>query len=332
MLCHNCDDTRIEYTGTGSIYLYTFSFEYNERGDIRVATKNLDGRYSVVDDDEWSFENDTTIRFNTPPEEGQVFIIYRCTDITPMPAEFFPGHSVKADDLNDNFFVLQSAIEENRCSISKISDEVDMRITQAEQEAGEWVNFNDGRLASSDAIRARHDTHVTHEVPPTVIYEQPGKGWENTDKCWSSHWSGQADAWVAYVNTGPRGQQGVQGPPGDSIVGPPGPEGPNGGTFPDAPVDGKTYGRKDAAWEEVESFSGDYSDLTNKPTIGDATITVRQGGINKGSFTTNQATNSFIDLDSGGSTPGVSPLTFTKPLVRKNDVISIDLLTLTTAI
>jgi hypothetical protein len=267
MLCHNCDDTRIEYTGTGSIYRYSFSFEYNERGDIRVATKNLDGRYTVVDNDEWSFDNDTTIRFNKPPEKGQVFIIYRCTDITPMPAEFFPGNSVKAEDLNDNFFVLQSAIEENRCSISKVSNEVDMRITQAEQEAGEWVDFNDGRIASSDAIRARHDAHVTHEVPPSIVYEQPGKGWENTDKCWSSYWNSQADAWVAYVNTGPRGEQGVQGPPGQSIIGPPGPEGPNGGTFPDAPADGETYGRKDAAWEIVESFSGDYNDLTNKPPI-----------------------------------------------------------------
>ena len=38
-----------------------------------------------------------------------------------------------------------------------------------------------------------------------LYIEQPGKGWENTDKCWSSYWNDGADAWVAYVNTGPRG-------------------------------------------------------------------------------------------------------------------------------
>jgi hypothetical protein len=259
-------------------------------------------------------------------------MIYRCTDINPLPAEFFPGNSIKAQDLNDNFFVIQSAIEENRCSISKLDDEFVNTITQAEQENGLWTSFDDQRLASSDAIRARHDVHVTDQVPPEIEYEQPGKPWENTDKCWSSYWNDGADAWVAYVNTGPRGVQGPQGPPGQSIVGPDGPQGPpgqDGGNFPDAPSDGKTYGRKDATWEEVESFSGDYSDLTNKPIIGDATITVRQGGIDKGSFTTNQTTDSVIDLGASG-TPGVSPLTFAKPLVRKNDVISIDLLTLTT--
>jgi hypothetical protein len=322
--CHNCDESRIEYTSNGASLLYSFPFEYNTRDDILVATKNLNNTYSPVANSTWGFANDTTVQLYEPFPAGQKFMIYRCTDINPLPAEFFPGNSIKAQDLNDNFFVIQSAIEENRCSISKLDDEFVNTITQAEQENGLWTSFDDQRLASSDAIRARHDVHVTDQVPPEIEYEQPGKGWENTDKCWSSYWNNEADAWVAYVNTGPRGVQGPQGPPGQSIVGPDGPEGPqgpSGGTFPDAPSDGKTYGRKDANWKEVST-----------PSIGDATITVRQGGINKGSFTTNQATNAFIDLDSGGSTPGVSPLTFAKPLVRKNDVISIDLLTLTTAI
>ena len=29
-------------------------------------------------------------------------------------------------------------------------------------------------------------------------------------------------------------------------------------------------------------FSGDYNDLTNKPTIGDGIITIKQGGVSKG--------------------------------------------------
>ena len=50
--------------------------------------------------------------------------------------------------------------------------------------------------------------------------------------------------------------------------------------------------------------SGDYDDLTNKPiipTVGDGTITITQGGVTKGTFTTNQSGNSTIALDAGGS-------------------------------
>lgn len=50
--------------------------------------------------------------------------------------------------------------------------------------------------------------------------------------------------------------------------------------------------------------SGDYDDLTNKPTIptvGDGTITITQGGVTKGTFTTNQSANATIALDAGGS-------------------------------
>lgn len=50
--------------------------------------------------------------------------------------------------------------------------------------------------------------------------------------------------------------------------------------------------------------SGSYNDLSDKPTIptvGNGTITINQGGVQKGTFTTNQSGNTTIDLDSGGS-------------------------------
>lgn len=47
------------------------------------------------------------------------------------------------------------------------------------------------------------------------------------------------------------------------------------------------------------AWSGDYSDLTNTPLIGDATITLTQNGVIKGSFTTNQNGNATIALDVG---------------------------------
>lgn len=49
--------------------------------------------------------------------------------------------------------------------------------------------------------------------------------------------------------------------------------------------------------------SGAYSDLTGTPTIptvNNATITITQGGVTKGSFTLNQASGDTIELDAGG--------------------------------
>ena len=52
----------------------------------------------------------TTCTFDEAPETDQKLIIYRCTDLTPL-SEFYPGTAIKAQDLNDNFFIL-AAIED----------------------------------------------------------------------------------------------------------------------------------------------------------------------------------------------------------------------------
>ena len=118
-LCHNCDEARIEYIGNGSQTDYTFPFEYNERTDVAVANWNEAFEVWEPVTEGWVFLNDTTIRFDPAPVQDQKFIIYRCTDLTPLPAEFYPGSAIKAQDLNDNFFVLKSAIEEARCAIQR---------------------------------------------------------------------------------------------------------------------------------------------------------------------------------------------------------------------
>lgn len=62
--------------------------------------------------------------------------------------------------------------------------------------------------------------------------------------------------------------------------------------------------------------SGSYTDLSNKPTIptvGDGTITITQGGVNKGTFTTNQGGDTTIELEAGGgSIDAIDNLTITK--------------------
>ena len=47
------------------------------------------------------------------------------------------------------------------------------------------------------------------------------------------------------------------------------------------------------------NFDGDYESLTNKPTIGDGSITFTQGGTEVGSITVNQEGDASIDFSEG---------------------------------
>lgn len=70
--------------------------------------------------------------------------------------------------------------------------------------------------------------------------------------------------------------------------------------------------------------SGSYTDLINKPTIptvNNATITITQGGVTKGSFTLNQASGDTIALDAGGG--GGSSYTAGTGIDITSDVISV---------
>ena len=273
----NCDNVRIQYVGDGSTTLFSFPFTYIQTQDVNAYIWDFTTKEWVNQQNKFIFANATTVEFfEAPPAPDEAGVanvmIGRVTDIEVMQATFYPGSSIRAEDLNENFDQLRSAIEEGRCNLESGLQELDDKtwdsdeaFTEEDQLNQRWVESDDTMLATSDAIRARHDAYVQENVPPTVVYQQTGKTWQNTDDCWSSYWQNSVDgegndsqSWVAYVNTGPRGQQGPQGPPGQSIVGPPGPEGPegpSGGSFPDAPADGTLYGRKDNDWEEVATVA-----------------------------------------------------------------------------
>lgn len=51
--------------------------------------------------------------------------------------------------------------------------------------------------------------------------------------------------------------------------------------------------------------SGSYNDLSNKPTIGNGTVTITQGGTSKGTFTLNQTGNITIALTDNNSWRGI---------------------------
>lgn len=71
-----------------------------------------------------------------------------------------------------------------------------------------------------------------------------------------------------------------------------------------------TYHRRpmSALWNYIKSklstvaTSGSYNDLSNKPTIGNGTVTIKQAGTSKGSFTMNQSGNTTIELTDNNTT------------------------------
>ncbi len=71
------------------------------------------------------------------------------------------------------------------------------------------------------------------------------------------------------------------------------------------------------------AFTGSYNDLSNKPTIptvNNATLTIKQGGTTKGTFTANADTDVEIDIDAGG---GGSTYTAGDGITITNNVISV---------
>ena len=181
-LCHNCDDARIEYIGNGSQTDYSFPFEYNKRDDVEVAKWNKNWLvWESVSRNDWNFQNDTLIRFDKPPIDDQPFIIYRCTDLEPLPAEFHPGHSIKAQDLNDNFFVIKSAIEENRCAIASQYEKAEEKYWNkvpysdieegVKPDVGETVFGNQPWVSTDDAVASTEaiDLKIEEEIDKNKV-------------------------------------------------------------------------------------------------------------------------------------------------------------------
>ena len=97
--------TENTYTGTGSQKLFSFTFEYLNRADVKVGVRTPPATgyalktYGV----DYTFANDTTIEFATAPSNGYGIRIYRETDDETKVATFFPGTPIRSVDLNNDF-------------------------------------------------------------------------------------------------------------------------------------------------------------------------------------------------------------------------------------
>jgi hypothetical protein len=88
--------TENTYTGNGSTVLYSFTFPYLAATDIKVS---VNGTLTTA----YTLANATTVQFNSAPANGAAIRIYRSTSDATKKATFFPGSSIRATDLNDDF-------------------------------------------------------------------------------------------------------------------------------------------------------------------------------------------------------------------------------------
>ena len=106
--------TQNEITANGSTNQFAFTFPYIKEDDVKVSLRTTNANATPIDKTKYSFPSATEIRFeqlngatdfqaaNGKPFDGVTVRIYRETDIDNPKAVYYPGSSVRAQDLNDN--------------------------------------------------------------------------------------------------------------------------------------------------------------------------------------------------------------------------------------
>ena len=278
MTYNPCENSKITYRGNGSQTDFTFDFIYTDESDVVVWLYEEQKSAWVEQTNRYVFAGPTIIRFlDAPPRpenvEGYNIVIGRRTNVNTLEATFYPGSSIRAQDLNANFEQLRASAQDGRCELntavdglkydfwgkksvskrlsSKLADPPYDTTYREDQEQGYWTTEGDTKsVPTTGAVSARLDPYVGDNLPADVPNdgdEIPGKLWINTDQAWDSYWEPAANAWIAYINTGPRGQDGVPGEPGAqgetgyvSVIGRIGP-GDWDTIAPNPPVEGALY-------------------------------------------------------------------------------------------
>ena len=231
-MAESCNATQIKYAGNGSQKRFTFQFPYMHFYDVKAALWDDTTKEYVEQSNKYVLDTTGTqvVFLVAPPvapesaPDGLNVKIYRDTDLSIMESVFYPGSSIRAQDLNDNFEQVQYAITETKCSIASQSSDLDDRyvnvndvLDQEDQENGLWAgqDVEQNKIPTTGAVAARSDAYVQDSKPNSPVVEQPGKTWQNTNKSHTAYWNEDAEAWVAYINSGPRGEQGPEGQQGN---------------------------------------------------------------------------------------------------------------------
>lgn len=155
------------YTGDGSTVLFSFSFPYISRSDVKVT---LNGTATTA----FTFATSTSLQFTTAPANGVIIRIYRDTDITSARSTFAQGSAIRAADLNNNFTQTRYTSQETKNNSWKklSSDTLDSTAT--------WAS-TDSKIPTTRSVEERlQDLIGSGDNIPTdsadVAYVPPGTG------------------------------------------------------------------------------------------------------------------------------------------------------------
>ena len=156
------------YTGNGILDTYSFTFPYIDEADIKVS---LDEVITTA----YSLLNATTILFDSPPGNGVSIRIYRDTDVDSLVATFFPGSSIRSQDLNNNFL-------QNNYKTQEVVNQIFDSKTETIDSTETWVS-TDLQIATTAAIDGRGlDQYGTIVQTTTPVGTFPiGKTWLQND-------------------------------------------------------------------------------------------------------------------------------------------------------
>lgn len=107
--------TQNEHNGNGTVRKFAFTFPYIKEDDVKISLRTSIADVTVIASTEYTFPSATEIQFNAlsgaattfqettgAPKTGVIVRVFRDTDITTERVTFFPGSSIRAQDLNDN--------------------------------------------------------------------------------------------------------------------------------------------------------------------------------------------------------------------------------------
>jgi|TARA_R100000084_G_scaffold88885_1_gene42949 hypothetical protein len=192
------------YRGDGLTTKYSFAFQYIKTEDIFVylwndLTKKYDLCTEVADSNsctssptEYYFTSSEPVELEfcvapglPPDDRSSTFdnvIITRATDICNMIARFFPGTSIRAQDLNNDFTQLLLALQEVPERIERSIRETTINVDQIEPLLKEVdmdspTVWDDTTLPTSGATKRYFETLYQSDPPdPNKRYER-GKLW-----------------------------------------------------------------------------------------------------------------------------------------------------------
>ena len=179
------------YQGDGQTTKYSFSFQYIKPADIAVFLwNNLTNTYdkcTLVDPNactgqptEYYFENSTPVELTfcvapglpptNRPDGFSNVVIGRETDICQMVAYFYPGTSIRAQDLNNDFTQILLAIQDLPAQVLRLLAEVTINVDQIEpliraSDMDGPTVWDDTSLPTSGAAKRYFET-LYQDTPP----------------------------------------------------------------------------------------------------------------------------------------------------------------------